>query len=274
MKEALKNQQEMDTHSLHTCTVHHLRSTINKTHIFFHFIAILALLYYRISHLFSDDNVPVFTWGLMTTAELTFTFVWVLMQAFRWRPVTRTVSLENFPANVELPGVDVFVCTADPKKEPVVEVMNTVLSAMALDYPPEKLAVYLSDDGGAALTLYATKEACSFARSWLPFCRKYRIKTRCPRAFFSSFGDDDRVLRSDEFKIEEENMKVSFVKIYMYIHTHGSNNSFAGYLFLVFNFFLVAGDLPLPTQPAAISAGILLLAIEGYFGLSQMFKLY
>ncbi|KAM7485225.1 hypothetical protein LguiA_001234 [Lonicera macranthoides] len=197
----------MDTLSLHTCTVHHLRATINKTHILFHFIAILALLYYRISHIFSGENVPVFTWGLMTMAELTFTFLWVLMQAFRWRPVTRTVSLENFPANVELPGVDVFVCTADPKKEPVVEVMNTVLSAMALDYPPEKLTVYLSDDGGAASTLYAMKEACSFARSWLPFCRKYRIKTRCPGAFFSSFGDDDRVLRSDEFKIEEENMK-------------------------------------------------------------------
>ncbi|KAF2285419.1 hypothetical protein GH714_004256 [Hevea brasiliensis] len=31
--------------------------------------------------------------------------------------------------------------------------MNTVLSAMALDYPPEKLSVYLSDDGGSSPTL-------------------------------------------------------------------------------------------------------------------------
>ncbi|KAL0376734.1 UNVERIFIED_CONTAM: Cellulose synthase-like protein G2 [Sesamum calycinum] len=107
--------------------------------------------------------------------------------------------------------LDVFICTADPKKEPVVEVMNTVLSAMALDYPTEKLAVYLSDDGGAAVTLYAMKEACAFARSWLPFCRKYGVKSRCPEAFFSSFCDDEReVLESDEFKAEEDKIQSNY----------------------------------------------------------------
>lgn len=121
----------------------------------------------------------------------------------------RTVAPENLPGDEKLPGVDVFICTADPKKEPVVEVMNTVLSAMALEYPPEKLAVYLSDDGGAAVTLYAMKEACLFARSWLPFCRKYGVMTRCPEAFFSSFGDAEReLLESDEFKAEEEKVQV------------------------------------------------------------------
>lgn len=116
---------------------------------------------------------------------------------------------ENLPADEKLPRVDVFICTADPKKEPVVEVMNTVISAMALEYPPEKLAVYLSDDGGAAVTLYAMKEACSFAGSWIPFCRKYGVKTRCPEAFFSSFGDDEReLLESDEFNADEENVQV------------------------------------------------------------------
>lgn len=100
------------------------------------------------------------------------------------------------------------------------EVMNTVVSAMALDYPPEKLAVYLSDDGGASLTEFAVREACLFAKCWVPFCRKYGIKTRCPVAYFSKFGDGERVLRtSDEFKGEEEMIKV--VKIYMnllYMH--------------------------------------------------------
>ncbi|XP_015167354.1 cellulose synthase-like protein E1 [Solanum tuberosum] len=118
---------------------------------------------------------------------------------------------ENLPADSELPGVDVFICTADPTKEPVLEVMNTVLSAMSLDYPPEKLSVYLSDDGGATVTLYAIKEACGFARVWVPFCRKYGVKTICPDAFFSSFGDDERlILRGNEFKNEEENIKVIF----------------------------------------------------------------
>lgn len=123
--------------------------------------------------------------------------------------MVRTVSSENLPKDEELPRVDVFICTADPTKEPTVEVMNTVLSAMGLDYPPEKLAVYLSDDGGAASTLYAMKKTCSFAKFWLPFCRKYGIKTRCPEAYFSSLGDNERVLRTDEFRAEENVIKVS-----------------------------------------------------------------
>ncbi|KAM7488298.1 hypothetical protein LguiB_025782 [Lonicera macranthoides] len=202
----------MATLSLNTCTVQHSRAILNRVHIFFHFTAIAALLYFRISHILnSDENLPVFAWGLMTTAELFFTFMWFVTQGFRWRPVTRTVLPENLPANVEFPGVDVFVCTDDPEKEPVLEVMNTVLSAMALDYPTEKLAVYLSDDAGAATTLDAVKEACSFAKSWIPFCRKYGIKTRCPEAYFSTFGDDERILRTtDEFKAEEKNVKSKY----------------------------------------------------------------
>ncbi|CDO99182.1 unnamed protein product [Coffea canephora] len=195
--------------SLHTCTVQQPRAAINKLHMSFHFAAILSLLYYRISHLFHGD-VPIFSWGLMTSAELLFTFIWVLTQAFRWRPVARTVNLENLPKDKMLPGLDVFICTADPAKEPVMEVMNTVLSAMALDYPPEKLAVYLSDDGGAALTLYAMKEACSFARSWLPFCRKYGIKTRSPEAYFSSLRDGAHLDWSEELKEEEEKIKAAY----------------------------------------------------------------
>lgn len=123
--------------------------------------------------------------------------------------MARSVNLANLPKDDRvLPGVDVFICTADPKKEPVIEVMNTVLSAMALDYPPEKLAVYLSDDGGAGVTLYATKEACSFANSWLPFCRKYGIKARSPDAYFASLNDNAHLDWGDELREEEEKIKV------------------------------------------------------------------
>ncbi|KAK2972971.1 hypothetical protein RJ640_022028 [Escallonia rubra] len=187
----------------------------------------LALFYYRISpFLYGKSNVPVGAWGLMTTSEVIFALVWLLTQAFRLRPVVRTVNLESLPGDAELPRVDVFICTADPTKEPVMEVMNTVLSAMALDYPPEKLAVYLSDDGGAALTLYAIKEACSFAKkSWLPFCRKYGIKTRCPEAYFSSFGDDERLLGSDEFKKEEEETKSAYLLFKKIVGNSGVEDS-------------------------------------------------
>ncbi|KAH6796379.1 hypothetical protein C2S51_037365 [Perilla frutescens var. frutescens] len=196
--------------TLNTCTVQQPRAALSRLHILLHFAAVAALLYYRLSNLI-NSSVLLLSWGLITLSELIFAFIWILGQAFRWRPVVRTVAPENLPADEKLPGVDVFVCTVDPKKEPVVEVMNTVLSAMAMDYPPEKLAVYLSDDGGAAVTLFAVKEACVFAQSWLPFCRKYGIKTRCPEAFFSSFGEVERdVLESGEFKAQEEKIESKY----------------------------------------------------------------
>ncbi|KAI3707456.1 hypothetical protein L6452_25995 [Arctium lappa] len=197
------------TVSLSTCTVQQPRATTQRLHMVFHFTATLAILYYRFTNLIHGD-VPMLPWGFMTVSELIFSFIWFLTQAFRWRPVARTVSLQNLPDDDELPKVDVFICTADPTKEPTVEVMNTVLSAMGLDYPSDKLAVYLSDDGGAPSTLYAIKEACSFAKGWLPFCRKYGIKSRCPEWFFSTYGHDELLFRSDEFEVDEENMKLAY----------------------------------------------------------------
>ncbi|XP_030923024.1 cellulose synthase-like protein G3 [Quercus lobata] len=200
----------MATLSLHTCKVQQPDATINRIHIFLHFTAILFLLYYRTTRLFLQKNVPTLAWSLISTSELILTIIWILIQAFRWHPVSRSAIPENIPGGIELPGLDVFVCTLDPKKEPTIEVMNTVLSALALDYPPEKLSVYLSDDGGSYITLYAIKEACSFAKSWLPFCKKYEIKSRCPVAYFSSFADDERLLWSDEFRIEEQKIKAKY----------------------------------------------------------------
>ena len=97
--------------------------------------------------------------------------------------------LENLPQvakESEYPGLDVFVCTADPFKEPPVGVVNTVLSVLAYDYPSEKLSVYLSDDGGSQLTLFAFMECAKFARHWLPYCRKYNIMDRSPEVYFAN----------------------------------------------------------------------------------------
>lgn len=88
----------------------------------------------------------------------------------------------------ELPGVDIYVCTADPSIEPPLMVINTVLSVMAYDYPPEKLGVYLSDDGGSDLTFYALLEASEFAKHWIPFCKKFNVEPRSPAAYFSSIN--------------------------------------------------------------------------------------
>lgn len=86
----------------------------------------------------------------------------------------------------DFPGVDIFVCTADPELEPPTMVISTVLSVMAYDYPPEKLSVYLSDDAGSELTYYALMEASQFAKHWIPFCKKFNIQPRSPAAYFAS----------------------------------------------------------------------------------------
>lgn len=138
--------------------------------------------------------------------------------------MVRSVSPEHLPDDAKLPSVDVFICTADHTKEPTVEVMNTVISAMGLDYPAEKLAVYLSDDGGAASTLFAMKEACSFAKTWLPFCRQFGIKTRCPEAYFS-LGHDEFIFRTDEFEAKEEKIKSAYEMFKAKVENRASRDS-------------------------------------------------
>ncbi|OMO52161.1 Cellulose synthase [Corchorus olitorius] len=55
---------------------------------------------------------------------------------------------------------------------------------MALDYLPEKLHVYLSDDGGSNIDLHGM-EVWKFARAWLPICRRSDIESSCPKVYFS-----------------------------------------------------------------------------------------
>jgi cellulose synthase/poly-beta-1,6-N-acetylglucosamine synthase-like glycosyltransferase len=81
-----------------------------------------------------------------------------------------------------------FVTTADPKLEPPVVTVNTVLSLLALDYPAGKLSCYVSDDGCSAVTCYALREAAEFAKLWVPFCKKHGVKVRAPFVYFSASG--------------------------------------------------------------------------------------
>lgn len=79
-----------------------------------------------------------------------------------------------------------FVFTADPIIEPPMMVINTVLSVMAYDYPAEKLSVYLSDDAGSDITFYALLEASTFAKHWVPFCKRFKVEPRSPAAYFNT----------------------------------------------------------------------------------------
>ncbi|KAM1479349.1 hypothetical protein ACFX2I_026644 [Malus domestica] len=200
---------------LHLCHVHKLSNFINRTHILVHSVALVFLFSYRASFFFQHPKTKAATlpWLLVFASEVILAFEWLLSQSFRWCAVSRTVFPERLPEDDKLPPIDVFICTADPEKEPTVVVMNTVLSAMAMDYPPEKLHVYLSDDAGAAVTLNGMREAWRFAKWWLPFCKRYGIKCTAPGAYFSAGendGDEDGGFGGSEFVQEKKHMKEKY----------------------------------------------------------------
>lgn len=205
-----------DSLPLNECRIKRIDLIFNRLHTFIHGFTLLALFYYRIQTLFciiKGKNSTLFLpYFVLFISELVLSFIWLLAQASKWRPVTRNVYPERLPGNEELPSIDVFVCTADLEKEPIVQVMNTVLSAMAMDYPSGKLHVYLSNDGGSSATLSATREAWRFSRVWIPFCRKYEVKNRCPGAYFSAEENGDCSSRgSREFDVEKRDVQVRMV---------------------------------------------------------------
>ncbi|XP_057982372.1 cellulose synthase-like protein E6 [Malania oleifera] len=139
--------------------------------------------------------------GMMFMAELWFGLYWILTLSARWNVVSRSPFLHTFLRRYgeKLPAVDIFVCTADPKIEPATMVMGTVLSAMAYNYPPEKLSVYVSDDGASDVTFYALLEASRFSKHWLPFCNKFAVEPRSPAAYFARNSDPHELTFAQEW---------------------------------------------------------------------------
>ncbi|KAL4566671.1 hypothetical protein LXL04_030791 [Taraxacum kok-saghyz] len=166
---------------------------------------ILAILYHQTTLLFHSTNTIVSL--LMLLANIVLAFMWLTQQGFRMNPVHRKTFPENLPKDTtKYPAMDVFICTADPYKEPPMVAVNTALSILAYDYPTDKLSVYLSDDGGSKLTLFAFTEASEFAKQWLPYCKKNGIMERCPEAHFRSHYT--RFPETQEIKSMYEKMKV------------------------------------------------------------------
>ncbi|XP_050371384.1 cellulose synthase-like protein E1 [Argentina anserina] len=155
-------------------------------------VGVCLIWFYRVTHIPKAGEDGRFGWMLLFIAELWFGFYWFLTQALRWRRIYRHTFKDRLSDRYEneLPGVDIFVCTADPILEPPLMVMNTVLSVMAYDYPPEKLSVYLSDDGCSEFTYYAFLEAAEFAKHWIPYCKKHGIEPRSPAAYFVSAASE------------------------------------------------------------------------------------
>ncbi|GLJ54057.1 hypothetical protein SUGI_1157130 [Cryptomeria japonica] len=224
-------------------------------------MAVLGVfLHWRVTH---QNKDAVWLWGMSVVCEIWFAFSWLLDQLPKLCPINRFTDLrvlkEKFeqpsPGNPsgksDLPGIDVFVSTADPEKEPPLVTANTILSILGADYPVEKLACYVSDDGGALLTFEAMAEAASFAALWIPFCRKHNIEPRNPESYFNTKGDptknkvrpdfvrDRRRIRReyDEFKVRVNGLPESIrrrsdafhareeIKA-MKLETHSANTDF------------------------------------------------
>ncbi|KAB2052056.1 hypothetical protein ES319_A12G093300v1 [Gossypium barbadense] len=175
-------------------------------------LAILGLFFhYRLLHPVRD------AYGLWLTSvicEIWFAVSWILDQFPKWYPIERVTYLDRLSLRYEKEGklselasIDIFVSTVDPMKEPPLITANTVLSILAVDYPVDKVACYVSDDGAAMLTFEALFETSEFARKWVPFCKKFNIEPRAPEWYFTQKIDylTDKV--HPTFVRERESMK-------------------------------------------------------------------
>ncbi|KAI3949897.1 hypothetical protein MKW92_003920 [Papaver armeniacum] len=180
-------------------------------------VVVLALfLQWRIQN---PNTEAIWLWGMSIVCELWFAFSWLLDQLPKLCPINRSTDLavlkekfetpttSNPTGKSDLPGIDIFVSTADPEKEPPLVTANTILSILATDYPVEKLACYVSDDGGALLTFESMAEAASFASMWVPFCRKHNIEPRNPESYFSLKKDPFKNKKRQDFVKDRRLMK-------------------------------------------------------------------
>ncbi|CAA7049535.1 unnamed protein product [Microthlaspi erraticum] len=168
---------------------------------------LLSLLLYRILHMSQNDNV----WIVAFLCESFFSFIWLLITCIKWSPAEYKAYPDRLDERVhDLPSVDMFVPTADPVREPPILVVNTVLSLLAVNYPANKIACYVSDDGCSPLTYFSLKEASKFAKIWVPFCKKYNVKVRAPFRYFLNPPDASE---DSEFSKDWEMTKREYEKL-------------------------------------------------------------
>ncbi|OIW19999.1 hypothetical protein TanjilG_31913 [Lupinus angustifolius] len=173
-------------------------------------------------------------WLTSVICEIWFAVSWIMDQFPKWYPITRETYLDRLSLRYEKEGkpselssVDVFVSTVDPMKEPPLITANTVLSILSVDYPVDKVACYVSDDGAAMLTFEALSETSEFARRWVPFCKKYNIEPRAPEWYFNrkmdylktkvhpAFVRERRAMKRDyeEFKVRINRLAATAQKV-------------------------------------------------------------
>ncbi|XP_061375935.1 cellulose synthase A catalytic subunit 6 [UDP-forming]-like isoform X1 [Gastrolobium bilobum] len=195
-------------------------------------LVVLGLFFhYRILHPVND---AYWLWLISVICEIWFAVSWIMDQFPKWYPIVRETYLDRLSLRYEKEGkpselssVDIFVSTVDPMKEPPLITANTVLSILAVDYPVDKVACYVSDDGAAMLTFEALSETSEFARRWVPFAKKYNIEPRAPEWYFSqkidylknkvhpAFVRERRAMKRDyeEFKVRINSLVATAQKV-------------------------------------------------------------
>lgn len=125
-----------------------------------------------------------------------------------------------------LPKVDVFITTADASKEPPLITACTILSVLAGDYPPSRLACYVSDDGASKLMFDSLAETAGFARVWVPFCKKYDVEPRNPEAYFSQKIDFLKNKVQPDFVKSRRRVKRMFEEFKVRVNALVAGNAF------------------------------------------------
>ncbi|CAN6219181.1 unnamed protein product [Urochloa humidicola] len=204
-------------------------------------IAVIAFFIWRIRHKNRDG---VWLWTMSMVGDVWFGFSWVLNQLPKLNPIKRVPDIaairdqyeSSVPGESKLPGIDVFVTTVDPVDEPILYTVNSILSILATDYPVEKNACYLSDDGGTLVHYEAMFEVANFAKLWVPFCRKHSVEPRAPENYFGvkrqpymgsmqeEFMSDHRRVRREyeEFKVRIDSL---FNTIYQRSEAYNRKNN-------------------------------------------------
>ncbi|KAL6657841.1 hypothetical protein ACP70R_005621 [Stipagrostis hirtigluma subsp. patula] len=156
--------------------------------IFIRLIAFAMFFMWRIRH--NKSNIMWF-WTMSVIGDIWFGFSWLLNQLPKFNPIKTIPDIAALKRHCDLsdgtsklPGIDVFVTTANPIDEPILYTMNSILSILATDYPADRLACYVSDDSGALILYEALVEVAKLATLWVPFCRKHCIESRAPESYF------------------------------------------------------------------------------------------
>ncbi|MBU0721291.1 UDP-forming cellulose synthase catalytic subunit [bacterium] len=113
---------------------------------FMGFIVVMRYIYWRTFESLTYEGFFDFTGAILLYFAEVFAIVIYLLGIFTSLNLLKrkSIDLENYPQET-WPSVDILIPTYN---EPQIIIENTVLAALAIDYPKDKFNVFLLDDGG------------------------------------------------------------------------------------------------------------------------------